>query len=368
MTRDGWREYPLGAFMTRLTRKNAELNENVLTISAEHGLVGQEEFFNKRIASKNLSNYFLLEQGEFVYSKSSTKDYPVGAIKRLDAHEKGVVSPLYICFALTDLTVITSDYIAHLFESGALDGQIRLIAREGGRAHGLLNVKPSEFFEVVADLPSLPEQCKIAAILSSVDDAIEKTQAVIDQVQVVKRGLMQELLTRGLPGRHTRFKQTEIGEFPSEWTVAALGDCASIGNGTTPSKKRSEYWDDGTISWLPTGKVNDRTICSADVRVTERAVSETSLRVLPVGTLLIAMIGQGKTRGKTAYLDIEACVNQNFAYIVSARKPPFRAEICANSWHSGGDVGANPVATKAPDGLRASVGQYVARMSCFKGQ
>ena len=71
-------------------------------------------------------------------------------------------------------------------------------------------------------LPPLPEQRKIAAILSSVDDAIEKTQAVIDQVQVVKRGLMQELLTRGLPGRHTRFKQTEIGEIPESWPVTVL--------------------------------------------------------------------------------------------------------------------------------------------------
>ena len=72
-------------------------------------------------------------------------------------------------------------------------------------------------------LPPHREQRKIAAILSSVDDAIEKTQAVIDQVQVVKRGLMQELLTRGLPGRHTRFKQTEIGEIPEEWRVVAIG-------------------------------------------------------------------------------------------------------------------------------------------------
>ena len=72
-------------------------------------------------------------------------------------------------------------------------------------------------------LPPLPEQRKIAAILSSVDDAIEKTQAVIDQVQVVKRGLMQELLTRGLPGRHTRFKQTEIGELPEDWIVDQIG-------------------------------------------------------------------------------------------------------------------------------------------------
>ena len=73
-------------------------------------------------------------------------------------------------------------------------------------------------------LPTLPEQRKIAAILSSVDDAIEKTQAVIGQVQVVKRGLMQDLLTRGLPGRHTRVKQTAIGEMPDCWRLSVLGE------------------------------------------------------------------------------------------------------------------------------------------------
>ena len=165
-------------------------------------------------------------------------------------------------------------------------------------------------------VPPFPEQRKIATILSSVDDAIDKTHAVIDQVQVVKRGLMQELLTRGLPGQHTRFKQTKIGEMPDEWAVTVLRDCASIGNGTTPSKKRKEYWEQGTISWLPTGKVNDRIIDSANVYVTDRAVRETSLRVLPIGTLLVAMIGQGKTRGKVARLAIEACINQNFAYVI----------------------------------------------------
>ena len=77
---------------------------------------------------------------------------------------------------------------------------------------------------LLAPSPPLPEQRKIAAILSSVDDAIEKTQAVIDQVQVVKRGLMQELLTKGLPGRHTRFKKTEVGEVPWEWDICELSE------------------------------------------------------------------------------------------------------------------------------------------------
>ena len=79
-------------------------------------------------------------------------------------------------------------------------------------------------------VPPLSEQCKIAAILSSVDDTIERTQALIDQVQVVKRGLMKELLTRGLPGRHTQFKQTEIGEMPVEWSCVCLGSLVTAHN------------------------------------------------------------------------------------------------------------------------------------------
>ena len=95
-------------------------------------------------------------------------------------------------------------------------------------------------------LPPLAEQRKIAAILSSVDDAIEKTQAAIDQVQVVKRGLMQELLTRGLPGRHTRFKQAEIGEIPETWKVVSLAECGATV--TSGSRGWAKYYsDDGAL-------------------------------------------------------------------------------------------------------------------------
>ena len=98
----------------------------------------------------------------------------------------------------------------------------RLRNLAGQTAVLIINKRTFGNFELL--LPPLPEQRKIAAILSSVDDAIEKTQAVIEQVQVVKRGLMQKLLTRGLPGRHTRFKQTEIGEIPHDWRLTVLGE------------------------------------------------------------------------------------------------------------------------------------------------
>ena len=95
--------------------------------------------------------------------------------------------------------------------------------------------------------PSLREQRKIAAILSSVDDAIEKTQAVIDQVQVVKRGLMQELLTRGLPGRHTRFKQTEIGEVPRSLGRSVARSIRSHSGGSRGWAKRFRDSDDSAL-------------------------------------------------------------------------------------------------------------------------
>lgn len=92
--------------------------------------------------------------------------------------------------------------------------------RTFGSVQQVINLR--DLKQVGVTLPPLGEQRKIAAILSSVDEAIERTQAVIDQVQVVKKGLMQQLLTRGLPGRHTRFKQTEFGEIPAEWDYVPL--------------------------------------------------------------------------------------------------------------------------------------------------
>ena len=106
---------------------------------------------------------------------------------------------------------------------------------------GRQRVPASVFDDYMVGVPSLPEQRKIAAILSSLDDVIETTQAVIDQLQVVKRGLMQELLTRGLPGRHTQFKPTEIGNVPKAWDVLPLRDFVETGPENGLYRPQSDY-------------------------------------------------------------------------------------------------------------------------------
>ncbi|MEM9463613.1 MAG: restriction endonuclease subunit S, partial [Myxococcota bacterium] len=108
-----------------------------------------------------------------------------------------------------------------------------------GQAVKGINIRDVRRLEV--PVPPLREQRKIAAILSSVDEAIEKTQVVIDRAQVVKKGLMQELLTKGLPGRHKTFKQTEVGRIPESWSAVELGSLIVSGPTNGLYKPKSEY-------------------------------------------------------------------------------------------------------------------------------
>jgi type I restriction enzyme S subunit len=137
----------MGDVLERVTRRNTIASENVLTISAQGGLVNQREYFNRSVAGADLSKYYLLHRGEFAYNRSYSNGYPYGAIKRLDQFETGVVSTLYLCFRIKDAALVSTDYLCHYFEAGRLNAGLRSIAKEGARAHGLLNVTADEFFE-----------------------------------------------------------------------------------------------------------------------------------------------------------------------------------------------------------------------------
>ena len=158
-------------------------------------------------------------------------------------------------------THIDRRFLKHLFLSPLMSSE--LVARATGTTRSHQRVRAHDVLAIPVGLPPLPEQRKIAAILSSVDDAIEKTQAIIDQVQVVKRGLMQELLTRGLPGRHTRFKQTEIGEIPADWDARSIDALAiSCDYGTSDALR-----NDGIgVPVLRMGNLQDGRVSLEDVK------------------------------------------------------------------------------------------------------
>lgn len=190
-----WKEVKLGEIGTRITRKNSEDNKNVVTISAQRGFVIQTDFFSKSIASEVLDNYYLVHRNEFCYNKSYSNGYPMGAIKRLKTFDKAVVTTLYICFKLKDKPETDIDFFEQYCESGLLNKELIKVANEGGRAHGLLNVTPDDFFNMRMRIPNHKEQNAIASVLIQADKGIELANKKLSQFQAQKRGLMQVLLT-----------------------------------------------------------------------------------------------------------------------------------------------------------------------------
>ena len=166
-----WEQRRLGEVAHRVTRKNEEgMSDLPLTISAQHGLVDQRDFFNSQVASRDMRGYYLLERGEFAYNKSTSSDSPWGAIKRLTEYEKGCLSTLYICFGLDEGD---PDFLVTYYETSRWHRGIRMIAAEGARNHGLLNIAPGDFFETELTLPGkIEEQTAIGALFAKLDSLI----------------------------------------------------------------------------------------------------------------------------------------------------------------------------------------------------
>nr|WP_241737769.1 restriction endonuclease subunit S [Anoxybacillus flavithermus] len=159
-------------------------------------------------------------------------------------------------------------------------------------------------------LPPLGEQSKIASILSSVDEAIEKTEAIIEQTEKVKKGLMQQLLTKGIG--HTKFKKTEIGEIPEEWEVKSISEVAKVVSGGTPSKQISEYWENGTIPWATPTDItsnDNKYISTTQLMITESGLRNSSANLLPKGSVLMT---SRATIGPRCINTVPMATNQGF--------------------------------------------------------
>lgn len=212
-----WEKKTLGDIVERVTRKNRDNQTDVpLTISSLDGLVDQRDYFKKTVASKDMSGYFLLQNGEFAYNKSYSVGFDYGSIKRLDRYPCGALSTLYICFGLKPNVDIDSDYLTHYFDSQKWNSEVAAICAEGARNHGLLNVSTSDFFDINIMSPSLPEQRKISDFLFAADAVIAAQQAEVDAWEQRKKGVMQKLFSQ-----EVRFKADDGSEFP-DWTKTRL--------------------------------------------------------------------------------------------------------------------------------------------------
>ena len=189
---DAWEERKLSDLAERVTRKNKNNESNrPLTISAQDGLVDQNDFFDKQIASRDVSGYFLVNNGEFAYNKSYSNGYPWGAIKRLDKYDMGVLSTLYIIFRPTN---VSSQFLVAYYDTTRWYKEVSKNAAEGARNHGLLNIAPTDFFSTALVIPnSIEEQQKIGSFFKQLDDTIALHQRKLDLLKEQKKGFLQKM-------------------------------------------------------------------------------------------------------------------------------------------------------------------------------
>lgn len=310
----------MGDFTERVKRKNKyNLSKLPLTISAKYGLVDQITFFNKIVASTDMSNYYLLKKGEFAYNKSYSNDYPWGAIKRLDNYEQGVLSALYICFTTQDN--VESDFILQYFESPKWHKSVSEIAVEGARNHGLLNISVQNFFQTYHYVPKeKKEQTKIATLLHLIDERIATQNKIIEDLKKLKCAIIDYTIET---------LQTDYIEFSEVYDMA--------GEGGTPSTSNMEYYENGCIPFVKIEDLKQKYLVSNKDHITELGLQKSSAWLIPTNSILFS---NGATIGEISITTYPVCTKQgilgivpkvNFDteylyYLMSSRY--FKREIC----------------------------------------
>ena len=229
---DDWEQRKLGGLVERVTRKNQDLvSELPLTISAQYGLIDQNEFFDKRVASKDVSGYYLIENGEFAYNKSTSTDAPWGAIKRLDRYENGVLSTLYIVFGIKDNNSVDSDFLVSYYSTNLWHKGIHEIAAEGARNHGLLNIAPIDFFETKLMIPPyIEEQTKIGKYFEELERLITLHQRKCEETKKLKKFMLQKIF----PQKGEKVPEIRFSGFTADWEQRKVGELLEERNEQAP--------------------------------------------------------------------------------------------------------------------------------------
>ena len=298
---DAWEQRKLGELVDRVVRKNTN-NESTLplTISAQYGLVDQITYFNNRVASRDVSNYYLVLNGEFAYNKSTSDGYPFGAVKRLDLYEKGVLSTLYIVFAPKKEQQIDSDYLTVFFDTDRWHKGVAERAAEGARNHGLLNISAEDFFDIDLSVPKdIVEQKQIGAFIRQLDNLITLHQRKFEKLTNVKKSMLEKMF----PQNGSSYPEIRFKGFTDPWEQRKLGELIRL-NGRIGFRGYTEKDivskdDGGVLAFSPTNIVDNKlTTNCKNTYITRFKYDESPEIKIHNGDILF--VKTGSTLGKSA--------------------------------------------------------------------
>ncbi len=315
-----WRTVKLGDCLSSITNgvqdKQKKKNGHYKITRIE--TIGQEYLNLDRVQyadgiSEDKVEKFRLRKNDILFSHINS-DIHLGKTVLVDRDYEDVLHGMNLLRIKADESVVRSDYLQLLFKDLRSKSVFIKIA---SRAVNQSSINQSKLKSLEFTLPPISEQRVIAHTLGIVQDAITEQEKLIDKLNELKKSMMQHLFTHGIKVEKT--KNTEIGEMPDSWKMVELGDVCEISTGTTPATKNKDYYV-GITPFIKTTDILNNRIVAGRTFVSDDAMKRYNLKKYPVGTLFLAMYGQGKTRGQISILGIEASTSQNAAAIVPGER------------------------------------------------
>lgn len=300
---DKWEQYFGNELFDPISNKDHDSSLPVLAITQEHGAIPRDFIdYQVYVTDKSIESYKVVDVGDFIISLRSFQ----GGIEY--SRYKGICSPAYII--LRKNTDVSETYFKYFFKTERFIQQLQKNL-EGLRDGKMVSYQ--QFSELLLPAPSIDEQQKIADCLTSLDDLISLQSQKVDALKAYKKGLLQNLF----PAEGESLPRLRFPEFydAGEWVDGLLGDIATITSGGTPDRSNKDFWN-GNIPWVTTSLIDFNTIYYTNEYISEAGLKDSSAKLFPKNTILMAMYGQGKTRGKVAVLGIEATTNQACAAIL----------------------------------------------------
>lgn len=307
---EDWEQRELEEIVERVTRKNQDLvSELPLTISAQYGLINQNVFFDKRVASKDVSGYYLIYNGEFAYNKSTSSDAPWGAIKRLDRYENGVLSTLYIVFRIRNEEAVNSDFLVTYYDTSNWHKDIQAVAAEGARNHGLLNIAPTDFFKTELMIPQdIEEQKKIGNYFKALNHLITLHQRKCEETKKLKKYMLQKMF----PQNGQTVPEIRFAGFTEDWEQRKLSD--EFERFIVPMRDKPKQFG-GNIPWTRIEDIEGKYLNDSlsGQYVTDETVKQMNLKIIPKDSLIVS---SSATFGVVAVVTQDLITNQTFIGLV----------------------------------------------------
>ena len=296
---DPWEQRKLGEIADKVTAKNLDGNiTEVLTNSAEYGVINQTEFFDHAVAKEsNIAGYYVIAPGDFVYNPRISATAPVGPIRRNTLGIHGVMSPLYTVFRLTD--AVDGTYLSHFFKTNGWHGFMKLEGNSGARSDRF-SIGDATFFEMPIPVPSSSEQHAIGSFFSRLDNLITLHQRKYDKLVIFKKSMLEKMF----PKDGESVPEIRFAGFTDPWEQRKLGELALTYSGGTPSAGNSAYYG-GEIPFIRSAEID----CdSTELSLTVAGLNNSSAKLVDKGMVLYAMYGA--TSGEVAISKIKGAINQ----------------------------------------------------------